>query len=591
MLIHAALARLPRVTRVLPTLAWTALFLVLFGPSFLQHYSFGTTHLRFHDDARIQVFPFHRYLEPEAWTPDYVGDYALALIPVGHRALMALGSRFVHADRLAIYLGYAAFLVTLLIVAWTARRLAHRGAGFMAAAIMVSSSLLMERVVSGLPRAFAFPVMALALLWTVEGRVTRLAVLVVVGAALYPVVGVATGVVLTVLLLALPAADRGQAETWSLGRRLALLVVTAVLSVGVLLPTILATRPYGERVTTSEIPDFPEAGAQGTHGSEDRPPYPALLAELQPMGRRTLIGEGDPVWTELRRGLFPWEEVVADTAMVLALLGLLWAARQRVELRRVLAFAVGAALAHALARAAAPYFYAPSRYLLYAWVPGLAVLVPVGFDALMRGTTQAVARPWLHRGLGLLLGAVLLCSIGGRGSTTRGLTINVKDEDAALYRVIAALPPSTVVAGWPDDPMSNVPLISRRRALMTGELHLGYHKGYLLEVRRRLRLFIDAYFASDTGPIFALRDQLGVTHLWVELKHLRGPSAPGYMPPLGAYAKEVADRNRPRGFELLRQLDRAQIAENARFVIIDLAKLEPHAPEPEPPAPPEPSAP
>lgn len=588
-MIHAALARLPRVARVLPTIAWTALFLALFGPAALQHYTFGTTQLRFHDDARIQVFPFHRYLEPEAWTGDYVGDYALALIPIGHRGLMALGSHFVHADRLAIYIGYAAFVLTLLIVAWTARRLAHRGAGFVAAAIMVSSSLLMERVVSGLPRAFAFPVMALALLWTVEGRVKRLAVLVVVGASLYPVVGVATGVVLSVLLLGLPAADRGEAETWSLRRRLALLAVTALLSAVMLAPTILATRPYGGRVTTADIPTFPEAGTQGTHGNEDRPPYPALLAELQPMGRRTLIGEGDPLWTSLRRQLYPWEEVIADAAMVLGLLGLLLAARQRVELRRVLAFAVGAALAHVLARAAAPYFYAPSRYLLYAWVPGLAVLLPVGFDALARGTTQAVARPWLHRGLGLLLGAALLCTLGGRGSDTRGLTINVKDEDAPLYRAIAALPPTTLVAGWPDDPMSNVPLLSRRRALMTGELHLGYHKLYLLEVRRRLRLFMDAYFASDTGPIFALRDQLGVTHLWLDPRHLRGPSAPGYMPPLGAYAKEVADRNRPRGFELLRQLERAKVAENARFVIIDLARLEPHAPEPL--APPEPPVP
>ena len=130
-----------------------------------------------------------------------------------------------------------------------------------------------------------------------------------------------------------------------------------------------------------------------------------------------------------------------------------------------------------------------------------------------------------------------------------------------IYKFISQLPERAMIAGWPDDPMSNVPYVGHRRALMTGEMHLAYHKGYLDEVRRRITDFFEAYYASSTGPIFALRDKYGVTHMFLELKHFQGP-APGYMPPLGARAKAFADANRSRGFELMRQLDRATVAKS-----------------------------
>ncbi len=569
------LARGAALLPYVPSALLVLLFAWVFGPSFLEHLHKGLDPLWFHDDARIQVFPFYRYLEPEAWTNDYVGDYALSLIPIGHRVLMMIAGRFVPAHVVGAYLGYATFFVTLIVVAYTARRLTHRWAGWIAAATMVSSSLLMERVISGLPRAFAFPVMALALLWTIEGRVTRLAVVVVVGAAFYPVVGVASGLVLAVLLLGLPAADRGEAATWSTRKRLAVLTLTVMGSVAMLAPTMIATKQYGPRVKNSEFATYPEAGDQGTHGSEDRPPYPALLEEIQPMTMRTLVGEGNPIWRAFREPAREWDKVLVDGTLVLALLGLVLAARRRDDMRRVLAFAVGAALAHVVARVGAPYFYAPSRYLLYALVPALAVLVPAGLDAIAHGPTGRVARPWLHRLLGTALALIPLLALGGQGSTSRGLTFHINDDVAPLYQKIAELPPTTMLAGWPDDPMSNVPYVSRRRALMTGELHLGYHVGYLLEIRRRLELFMDAYFASSTAPIFRLRDELGVTHIFLDPKHLQGDSAPGYMPPIGAYVRKVADANRPAGFVLLKQLEQATVARNERFVVIDIAKLTP----------------
>lgn len=571
---RSLLHRAPQLLGYLPAVVLALAFWWVFGSTFLEHWSAGTNPLRYHDDARIQVFPFYRYFEPEAWKNDYLGDYALSLIPIGHRLLMMTLGTFVPADVIGVYLGYATYILTLVIVAYAARRLVGSWAGWVSAAIMVSSSLLMERVVSGLPRAFAFPVMALALLWTIEGRTQRLAVLVVVAAAFYPVVGVACGVILAVLLLGLPEADRGDASHWSLKKRAVVLALTAAVSMVALVPTMMATAPYGPRVKNTEFATYPEAGDQGTHGTEDRPPYPALLEEVQPMMMRTIIGEGRPISAAVRDSARRWDKILVDATLILTVLGLAVAARRsgRDDIRRLAAFAAGAALAHVVARLGAPYFYAPSRYLLYALVPGLAVAIPAGLHALATGPSGHVARPWLHHALAAGLALAVLLALGGQGSTTRGLTIHVNDDDAKLYRTIGELPPDVLIAGWPDDPMSNVPYVSRRRALMTGEMHLGYHVGYLLEIRRRLQLFMDAYFASSTEPIFKLRDELGVTHLFVELKHLQG-STPGYMPPIGAYARGVADANRNAGFELLRQLDRATVARNQRFVLIDISKL------------------
>jgi len=564
-----------RAQRHLPTLILLALFAWVFYPSFAKHVENGANPLRMHDDARVQIPPYYRYLEPNVWKDDYLGDYAISLVPVGHRLLYSTFGRFIPADVVGKAFGYLNYLATLIIVAWLASRLTrNRMSGWIAAAVIISSSVPMERMASGVNRAFAFPVMAMALACTMYGRVTKLAILVVVGSLFYPVAGLTAGAILAALLLLMPARDRGEAAGWSLPKRILALVLTAGVSAMVMLPTMIASRSYGGRVLDSEHDAYPEAGPLGTHGSEDIAPYPTLFDELNNAVSRTYVGEGDQLYKPARDLVFPHEKEMAWAFVALVLIGLLFAAWKREDVRRVFPYLAGVAVAHTVAVLCAPYFYAPSRYVLYAVIPALAVLLPVGLDALFRGPANRPRRPWVRSALGIIACALLLMGAGGRGSTTRGLTVHVNDDDAQIYKFISQLPERAMIAGWPDDPMSNVPYVGHRRALMTGEMHLAYHKGYLDEVRRRITDFFEAYYASSTGPIFALRDKYGVTHMFLELKHFQGP-APGYMPPLGARAKAFADANRSRGFELMRQLDRATVAKSGRFVLIDISKLVP----------------
>ena len=517
---------------------------VVFGPTLVAHARTASDPFRFADDVRILIPPLFRAEDPGLFPFDPVTEYYLASLPDAHRLLYSLFAPVVDPAEQSKVLPYLLLAVVVGCLAAAAHRLGGKPAVLGALGLALGSAHVLGRLVGGLPRAFALPLLAAGALCLVAGRPIGLAALAVIGAAFYPVVGVLLGLSLFGLLV-MPVKDRGRAVGFTLRRRAVVLALTAGCIAVVVLPSALRLRAYGPVIDASQVLSFPEAGEYGRFDPPDRPPFPALPKALAPPLAATIVGDGAPLvgFSNLRA-----HGGAASLALFLvAAFGWVVLARRSPEARRLLVFLAALVIAHTLSLVATPYLFLPERYVAYG-IPIVALLgVPAAFSFL-----AAHAKP-LVRSVPLVWNLVVLALVGARGASWAGLTVLVPADERPLYSSIARLPKSSIVAGWPGFAIDNVPYLSRRTAFVTRETHMPFHRRPTLLLRERMRALVAAYFASDPEPLRALRRRHGVTHLVVDRRHFDAP--PPYFEPFGSEARVAFAAGKAKGFELVRVLD------------------------------------
>lgn len=574
-----------RFVRYVPAAIIVALLLVVYGPAFLAHMDKAQDPFFFNDDARIQIFPFFRYSNPEVFQNDYLGDYALALLPSGFRAMYWLAAHTIDAEAWSRVVTYPLTAITAIALAVAAFRIGRYPAAFLAAAICLGSNLYLERLTGGLPRSFGYPLAACALLALIRGRWRWLAAVTVVGAAFYPTIGLLSGMLLTLWFLVVRDVDRGDAADFSLKKRLIILAGVAFASALLLLPPMIGSVEYGPRITAEHIATYPEAGAGGVASAEDRPPYSAVLPTVSGIMERAIVNAGQPLLPSLREIMPRTEMIVVDVLLLVACFGLIVLGAKRDDVRRMAMFPIAAVIGHSLARGFAPYLYSPSRFVLYPIPVFFAVMLGGGLVGALDRLLPSKLNERGRAAVAWVVVMLFMALLGGRGQPTAGLTFGLGTEQQEISAAVAALPKDALVAGWPDDPMNNLPLVARRRALVTGEMHIPFHKTYLDEIRKRMQAMIPAYFARSAGPLVTLRDDFGVTHLLVNYDHLNG-RPPRYAQPYGTWVARAVSAGRGPYYA---QTHAAEIAvwRKGRFALIALDRV----PVAEPPPPPPPSTP
>ncbi len=553
---------------VIGSLVW------LFLPALIAHARNSLDPLQFNDDARIVIWPFYRYSNPAAFPNDYLGDYVMAThIPIGYRVLFTVGSWLWDAEPLSKLIPYLLLPIVVVAAGIAGHAFARKTGAWIAMALTLGTDVYLERMGGGLPRAFAHPAIAVGLVAIIYGRVRLAAVMVVVASAFYPSAGAVLGIAFAAYLFLLPSASRGDAEGWRFGKRLRVTVLVALASAIVVLPLALSQRPYAPVSKPSDWQQYPEAGPAGTSSPLDLPPYKTFFEDTDAVARRLFFGQGEPWLRPLRDLTERQKQSALELILVLFLLGWYRLAKDDVRAQRVLAFAAGIAIGHTISRVAAPYAYVPNRYVQYGLPPVLAVMASGAFVGLLSYLKPLRIHTPIRNALAVPLAIVFMLFVGGRGSTNAGLSVHVPPDLAEMYRAIAELPEGVMIAGWPDDPMSNVPYVARRQVLMTGELHQPHHLGFLDEVRRRLRPFFEAYLAKSREPLIRLHDELGVTHILVDTNQLRG-RPPGYMPPMGGWIQELARQRPGQPYELMRQIPGpAVVHQTGHWALIDLSKI------------------
>ncbi|HVT45796.1 MAG TPA: hypothetical protein VMT00_15560 [Thermoanaerobaculia bacterium] len=561
--LRSALLRLHLPPLIVALFVWG----VLFGPGLFRYSLNLENDLLFTDDARQQIWPMFPDDASGFKKDDVIRSYyRQAFLPIVYRAFYWTSSPLIDPATLSKFLP---LLLLLILILFCARASKHAGGYVTMAAtgvLVLASSVPLGVMAGGLPRAFALPLFALGALGAVEGRLHILALATALAAGFYPSHALPLGMSLAAFLL-----FRGplQIDSVRSGRKAILVAASAfVLSALLVTPLLLAGRQYGGRITRGEIESYPEAGPNGRYHADDHPPFSGTLSQILRHSRRAFLNPGPPFLPPLR-STEKGAVATAGSLFAICLAGIFVAWKKNPALRRIGALMACIALSHALAVAGWPWLFSPERHVRSALPVLLWILLPVSAAALAQRLAGG-SRGVMHAAtIGVTAASVLL--LGGTTDPKAGLSVEVVSPE--VYEFVATLPAGSMVAGFPNGIVDNVPYIARRSALVTLETHQALYRGYTLEMRRRTNALVDACFAVDRTPILALRRDFGVTHLIVEESHF-GEQPPWYFEPFTRRVRDAHALGRLHGFALEKLTHREVVFRSAGVAVVDLAMLE-----------------
>ncbi len=532
-----------RLTRrcVLGIVLLASTLLAAFGPGLAEHVRFAADPWHFNDDTRQQTWEFLRYRDPALFRHDYIADYYEAAFPRGYWLLYRATAPVLDPRALAKLLPYAELAVVTSALMATSATLGGAAAAWGTGALCLSSDVYLDRMSGGLPRSFAFPLVALMALALVRGRPRWLCAIAAVAAAFYYPAAYVVTFVTGVYLLLMPAAWRGAARDWPLSRRAAWLVGVVASVALLILPAAIAIRPFGPLLGYDDVAAYPEAGPAGRLDVTNLPAAGTLRDKIGQCVGRSLFSAGPPWHARLRQGA---QQPVAR-GIILVVLGLIIA----LGTAQLLASTAGAArllllpLAGLTLYGAAlvlwPFAYIPTRYLSYTIPVTVHVLLPTAAVALVAGRSPTRRRTTGAAAFAVALIACVVIVVGAKGPGHQGITVSVPETERPLHAFLAELPPDVLIAGWPADTIDNVPYVASRRILAGFETHMAFHKAVVEEMRRRVEALIDAYFSSQAEPLRRLQRDFGVTHLLLDRAHFGGVR-PRYFAPFDVLVERKA---------------------------------------------------
>jgi hypothetical protein len=472
---------------------------------------------RYNGDQSQHVWWTARFADPGLFPGDFIADFFSRPIfaPLGWQAVMRAGVQIADPQRAAetfpLLLGPATVWL-----AWRAGRASSgRVAGGVVAALF--APLLFPAFDGGLPRAFGAPVLLLAVVALLEGRMAWLGLAGVLAALFYPPVAINLGLTAAVVLAPAALRERRLPHGWPA------LAACGAVAVGIVLWAYGTPLPddVGPKVTAAEARAMPEFG---------------------PDGRSTLF-TGSPLRTVFGRGRGGYGIAPEATLGLAALVALSVRALPRFVPPVAWALIGTALAAHAAAWATLFALHLPVKYVRYA----LPIFVMLWLSSLApwlvaRGAARlpALGRPrvWVAVGVALLLvdGAVSLRILKG--------DLEAPDYRARTkaYRFVGTLPKDALVAAHPED-ANAIPLVAKRSVLASKEVALPYYTGYYERVAERLEAELRAHYALDWETVDALHDRWGVDAIVVH-DHRFLPESRDFSEPFASRLGDVLHRDR-----------------------------------------------
>jgi hypothetical protein len=123
-----------------------------------------------------------------------------------------------------------------------------------------------------------------------------------------------------------------------------------------------------------------------------------------------------------------------------------------------------------------------------------------------------------------------------------------------------------LIVGWPNDIIDNIPYCSNKQVFLHFETHQALHSNYVLEMRRRFILFLNAYYGRDSSNLEKLKNNEGVTHLIINKEHFYNTNVPTYFEPFNEMINNIYQNNND-DFYLLKFITESNMLENNYYMI------------------------
>jgi len=461
-------------------------------------------------------------------------------------------------------------LLCLLLVLWAAVALLRsRHGGLGAAALLLfgvlHSAFMLSRIAGGLPRAFAFPCLALWVAGAV-GRNERLRwVAAILSALTYPS---AMAIILAaegIFLVSQRAVEGGWRPLLVSLKRYAVLIGLCLLALAPYLAGDSHRGPTHTLAEARQMPGFKRGGrvpliplSDPIRGFSDR-----FNSEFKAAGQPVVDGRLHRFYRELRQ---------AGPLVFAGLLLLLVLLRVAPAPKPALALLAGAVIVYLLARIWALRLYDPSRYYEYA-VPAAVLALTVSSVGL---TGVWLPEPWratLRQGAATLW-ILLVWSLAGSGVVKHNTLPLDGRRDADLYRVVRRLPGNARIATHPWDG-DNLPFWAARPTTGGHETFQPWCKGTWRRQVRRFKAVVSALYATRRADLLTYCQRNQITHLLLRRQRY-GPAFKrhaNFMEPVGRFIRRRLARVHRSQLVLSRVPPAAVIWHRGPWQLVEVARL------------------
>ena len=507
----------------------------------------------FHEEQRI-LYP----LDPARTNAkDYVGTF-LSAFP--QPLLYGLATDLFVSAGGDLVLFHKGIMVLCWIAMFTASGLAGWHLGGPVGAVAVPLLIAAQpnyayQINAAVPHAFAFPLLAFALVFLLYDRPYWLAGLILLSGLLYPPVSPILGACLAWQLLI----DR---QCWRSANPnriadLSVLTITGVIAVLLLLRQVAPLEGYGAALPPGAKADlYPENGPDGRYFYAVFHPL-AYVARLSIWQFRQVVPP--PVV------LFLMAAYIAGAAF-----GVYWLHQQNGRFRAVLSFIVPAAIICVAVVILRPYL--AYRFVLYP----LFVILPVLFVGGLTGFVKAYGSRQVDRAAATVaVLAIYLVCLNSFNTERNGFAHRLDPPSNRLMDVVATLPADSLLAAWPGEHQSSlIPYRAGRPLLVTHKAHYPAYEDYALAMRARMNDLIDAYLATDLASLARLRCRWQVDFLIVDRNHFdENKDPPTYFAPFGARIESILRTVDRQNMILRRPPEDAIVFEAGSYLLVDLARL------------------
>lgn len=509
---------------------WLAVALLSLAVFLFAHWQGFVNPYAINDDVRQQVYWMQRYAEPDLYPKTLLNDYAEAYVTMGvnlcYEAASWVGTKFgtfggtgasdmsgttpdspayPSAGQTVHFFNPVQFTKILSGILFLSQCLAmfalgHVFGGRAQAWAMVSMAWLMpfflENISGGLARAFASPLLALAVLALLRRRPGSVSALALGGCIPYIYLPCAPAIFFS----AIGRFRNGSGNSAKLKLIATLLVLLLATGMAYLNGIKPQDQGFGPLVSLAEATGRPAFGPDGR-------------LDLVPLPNPFL----DVVYYPFERiGLFKEYGLVPGILSLIGLAPLLYFGARAVNWRALasslnpLAVLGASFLAfYIAARLMAFTLFVPDRYMQYP----VNLLYAILLSACLAG---AVTRLKLGKSAAVCL--ILAVAVLG-ALRLKNVALYDYSADAPLYAAVeAATPKSAMLAGHPEL-MDNVMTFSRRNALATFELAHPWSRGFWAQLSPRLDGFFAAYYASEADTVVRFAREFGVDFLVVDEAH------------------------------------------------------------------------
>jgi len=570
-------------------LSFLGILLFLFSPAIYHNFQLMYETNIGLDDALQYIPAFYSYL-PESIPKNYFDEYYLnAIIPIGYKVLFINAAQHVDLVILSKHLIYIPLFITIIILALCVKELT--GSSLLAICTVMfalaysAQAMLLLGFYGGTPRSFAFPIMALGLLYIIKGRPVALGIITIASTIIYPIAGVILGFTMALILI-LPEKYHTASKGWSFKKRIGFIFAVMTLSAAILIPQMMLSTDHGSLIAPGALEAFPEADEDGRYAIGYRMLDSLDIGFLVSYFKKSFLANGtlilglyDTIYEKTKINFFALSIFIVQGFIFLSIIMGFQKITQKGNEAVVRMFLLLAAsfILFVTAYFLQPYMYMPSRYLMYS-IPILAtILFPVSVVRWAMNLKFVKGKEQRAKRFAAIVVLSVIIIAGGKGYTQNDEPTKYDIDETNFLHAISNLPTNALVAGWPNDTaVRKTKIQTKRNILISRDIHQALHEKNTLHARDITNDLIKAYFATERKHIELLKTKYNVTHILIKTEHY-GKEPPKYFAPFDEKIELIHEQQRQKAILLgIEKLEDASILRNASgtgYILYDINKL------------------